>query len=152
MHTNFPCFAGGAASVLCEKSHADQPRDRRRVGVLFRGMPSPKLTDHFPKSLGELGWFDGENIFIEERYGGGEQARLFELAKELVSIRTNVIVANSSPAARAAMAATKTVPIVAIGEPVSDNLVTNWVRPETNVTGLSLERVAGNQRQATRNA
>ena len=125
---------------FCEKSYANQPNDPRRVGILFTGIPSslPGFKDQFRKSLAERGWVEGHNIIIEERYGEGKESRLLELAKELISVKTDVIVASSSLAARAAMAATKIIPIIAIGDPIGENLVTNRVRPEANVTGLSL--------------
>jgi putative ABC transport system substrate-binding protein len=125
---------------FCEKSYADRPDRVRRVGIVFTGIPSSLsgFKDQFRRSLAERGWVEGHNIIVEERYGEGKESRLLELAKELISVKTDVIIASSSPAARAAMAATKIIPIIAIGDPIGDNLVTNRMRPEANVTGLSL--------------
>jgi len=139
MHTIPLVFLLAVSLCLCENSEATQLKNPRRIGILVRGMPSPEFTDQFRKSLGEQGWIDGHNIIIEERFGEGRKGRLLELAKELVSIRTDVIVANSAPAARAVMAVTNTIPIIAIGgNPVADDLVANTLRPESNVTVLSL--------------
>ena len=99
---------------LSGTSYANQPNGSRRVGVLFRGMTSPEFTEQFRRTLGESGWIDGRNIIIEERSGEGRKKQLFELAKELISIKTDVIVVNSAPAAHAVLAFTNTIPIVAI--------------------------------------
>ena len=138
MHTIPLVFLFAVGLCLCENSEATQLKNPRRIGILFSGVPSSLsgLKDDFRKSLVERGWVEGHNIIIEERYGGGKEDRLFEIAKELVSIKTDVIVCNSTYAARAAMAATNIIPIIAIGYPVGDGLVTNPVKPEANVTGL----------------
>jgi putative ABC transport system substrate-binding protein len=123
---------------VCGKSYAVQRDDLRRVGMLFRGLPPPKFKDQFRKSLAERGWVEGRNIIIEERSGKGKKVRLEELARELINAKADVIIANSAPAARAAIVATKTLPIVVIGgNPVADGLVANAARPEANVTGVS---------------
>ena len=125
---------------LCvgEKSYAVQLNGVRHVGLLFRGVPPPEFKDQFRKSLSERGWIEGQNIIIEEQSGEGRKVRLPELAKELITAKTNVIVANSAPAARAAMVSTKTIPILVIGgNLVADGLVANTARPEANVTGVS---------------
>jgi len=123
---------------FCAQSYAVNVRDFRRVGVLFRGFPSPELQHQFRKSLSERGWVEGRNIIIEERYGEGKRGRLLNLAKEFIAIETDVIVVNGAPAARAARIATNTIPIVVIGgNPVADDLVANRLRPDGNVTGVS---------------
>jgi putative ABC transport system substrate-binding protein len=106
--------------------------------MLFRGIPRTELQEEFRNSLAQRGWVDGRNINIDGRAAEGRRGRLVKLARELISLKTNVLVTNSAPAARAAIIATKTIPIVTIGgNPVADELIVNPARPEANVTGLS---------------
>ena len=93
----------------------------------------------FRQGLNELGWEEGRNLGIEERFSDGDVARLPALADELVRRRVDVILASTSVATRAAKKATKTIPIVMVdvGDPVGTKLVTNLARPGGNVTGVS---------------
>jgi len=115
-----------------------------RIGYLtsgFREGPgsNPSL-DPFSQSLRELGYVEGRNVTLEIRYAEGRTERFAALAAELVSLKVDVLVAASTPAAVAAKQATSTIPIVmlAVGEPVQVKLVDSLARPGGNVTGLSL--------------
>jgi putative ABC transport system substrate-binding protein len=92
-------------------------------------------------ALRELGYIDGQNIAIEYRYAEGKQDRLPALAAELVRLKIDVmVVSGGEPTIRAAMNATKTIPIVMTGQgrdPVKAGLVENLARPGGNVTGLT---------------
>ena len=74
----------------------------------------------FRKALRELGYVESREIRIERRYSEGKDERLKDLATELVALKVDVIVTWGTPAARAAKAATKTIPIVtaALTDPV----------------------------------
>ena len=87
----------------------------------------------------ELGWIDGKTIQIHARYAGGVLDRLPELARELVALKVDVIVAPTVPASLAAREATSTIPIVMVetGNPVGAGLIESLARPGGNVTGLS---------------
>ena len=89
--------------------------------------------------MGELGYTEGRNIAIERKFAEGDADRLRALATELVERQVDVIVAFSTPAARAAKQATATIPIVAIAmaDPVEDELVASLARPGGNVTGTT---------------
>jgi putative ABC transport system substrate-binding protein len=93
----------------------------------------------FRQRLRELGWEEGRNLGIDERFSGGDAARLPVLAGELVQRKVDVILASTSAATRAAKKATKTIPIVMVdvGDPVATKLVTNLARPSGNVTGIA---------------
>jgi putative tryptophan/tyrosine transport system substrate-binding protein len=93
----------------------------------------------FSGRLRELGWIEGQNLTIESRHADGAYDRLPALAAELVSLRVDVIFANSAPAALAAKRTTTSVPIVfeTLGEPITAGLVTSLARPEGNLTGIS---------------
>lgn len=89
--------------------------------------------------LRELGYVDGKNIVIERRYAAGQVERLSTLAAELVRLKVDVLVSAPAGSALAARSATRTIPIVFIGEPdpVGTGLVASLARPGGNVTGLA---------------
>src|SRR3981081_873406 len=80
-----------------------------RVGVLS---PTSANTNAFLKRMRELGYVEGKNLMIEWRFADGKLERLPGLAAELVQLKVDVIVAQSSPAISAAQRATTTIPIV----------------------------------------
>ena len=115
-----------------------------RIGYLtsgFRELPgsNPGLAP-LSQGLRELGYVEGRNVTMEIRYAEGRTERFPALAAELVNLRVDVLVANSTPAALAAKQATSTIPIVMVnvGEPVEVKLVESLAHPGGNVTGLSL--------------
>ena len=84
---------------------------------------------------------EGQNVAIEFAWADGEYDRLPSLAGELVRRLTSLIIAQTSPAALAAKAATTTIPIVFVVafDPVEGGLVASLARSGGNVTGLSLQ-------------
>jgi putative ABC transport system substrate-binding protein len=108
------------------------------IGILYPGSPGPSPLIHaFQQGLRELGYVEGQNIRLEYRFAETRLERLFGLATELVDLNVNIIFAINSTAARAALQATKTIPIVFtwVANPLS--LVTNLARPAANITGLT---------------
>jgi putative ABC transport system substrate-binding protein len=89
--------------------------------------------------LRELGWEEGRNLAIEERFADGDVARLTALSEELVQRKVEIIVAATSAATRAAMRATKIIPIVMVdvGDPLASKFVASLARPGGNVTGTT---------------
>jgi putative ABC transport system substrate-binding protein len=101
---------------------------------------APHLPAAFRRGLGETGYIEARNAAIEYRFAENQHDRLPTLAADLVGRKLNVIVATGGGAAvLAAMAATKTIPIVFTtgGDPVHEGYVRSLNRPGGNVTGVS---------------
>src|SRR5215510_286589 len=136
----FVLAVGGAVA------QAQQPKSVPRIGFLSRDLhpadsraPAPLNLEAFRQGLRELGYIEGKNIVIEYRYAEGRFERLPALAEELVSLKVEIIVADTAAAARPAKKATSTIPIVMAGgsDPVQSGLVASFARPSGNVTGLT---------------
>ncbi|MDP2607157.1 MAG: ABC transporter substrate-binding protein [Deltaproteobacteria bacterium] len=102
-------------------------------------------------ALRERGYIEGQNTSIEYRYAEGRPDRAPELAAELVRLKVDIIVAaGGAPVVQAAKNATKTIPIVMVGQgsdPVEAGLVESLARPGGNVTGITnLTRELGGKR------
>lgn len=91
------------------------------------------------EGLRDLGYREGENVTLHERYADGKFERLPALAAELVQLGVEVILTQTTPAALAAKRATSTIPIVVVtsGDLVGAGVVPSLARPGGNVTGLS---------------
>jgi putative tryptophan/tyrosine transport system substrate-binding protein len=97
-------------------------------------------VEAFRLGLRELGYVEGQNILIEYRYAEGKQNRLPDLAADLVRLKVDIIVAQSTETVLAAKSATSTIPIVMTNsaDPIGSGLVASLARPGGNVTGMSL--------------
>jgi putative ABC transport system substrate-binding protein len=137
----FITLLGGAAVVWPFAAHAQQPSRVYRIGILETvpaGLNVANLAD-LRRGLQEHGYVEGRNLQIEYRSAEGRADQFPELAAELVRIGVDLIVTRGTPAAKAAKAATATIPVVmaAIGEPLGVGVVASLARPGGNVTGLS---------------
>jgi putative tryptophan/tyrosine transport system substrate-binding protein len=133
----FITLIGGAAGWPLVAS-AQQPRRLPRVGVLMGTSPPFPFANAFQRGLHALGYAEGQNIALEFRYTMGRSDRATELAAELVRLGVDVMVTHWTQATRAAIEATKSIPIVmVVGAPLQSGFVDSLARPSGNATGLS---------------
>jgi ABC-type uncharacterized transport system substrate-binding protein len=135
-------IVGGTAAFAAPlAAEAQQTRKLPRIGYLAPGyLESPDtqaILAALRQGLREHGYVEGQNIIIEYRAADGKMERLPRLATELVRLNVDVIVAPSTPLARAVQQATTTIPIVSpsLGDPVGDGFATSLARPGGNITG-----------------
>ena len=120
---------------------AQQPTKIPLIGFLSGSFPStsPARREAFRQGLRELGYVEGKNIVIEQRYADGKFDRLPALAAELVRLKVDIIVTAGPQSTRPAKQATSTIPIVMAldPDPVGNGFVASLARPGGNITGLS---------------
>jgi putative ABC transport system substrate-binding protein len=131
---------GSAAVAFPLVVRAQQPA-MPVIGVLSSQTSNSEATRlaALRQGLKETGFVEGQNASIDYRFADGDSDRLPMLAAELVRRQVNVLVANTTPPALAAKAATTTIPIVFVTgvDPAELGLVASFNRPGANVTGIT---------------
>ena len=133
-------FLAGAGILITSPLALAQPTKIPRIGYLAPSVPEEALfLKAFRDGLRELGYVEGQSIVIERRSTQGRLETLPALVQELVQLKVDVIVAPTTPVARAAMATTNTIPIVftIVSDPVGSGLVRSFAHPGGNVTGMT---------------
>jgi putative tryptophan/tyrosine transport system substrate-binding protein len=135
-------FGGAAAWPLAAR--AQRETKTPRIGILAPGRSVGAdaglvTLNSIVTGLRELGYIEGQNIAIERRFGEANGDHLREVAAELVTQGLDIIVALSTTAARPLKQATSVIPVVviAMADPVEDELVASLARPGGNVTGTT---------------
>jgi putative tryptophan/tyrosine transport system substrate-binding protein len=140
---DFITLLGGAAALPLG-ARAQQAGGMRRIGVLMPFTPDDPedqaRVSALQGGLKQLGWADGQNLRAEYRWYGGDADRARVMARELVELQPEVILAGATPAALALRQETRTIPIVFVGsaDPVGLGLAEGLARPGGNATGLSV--------------
>jgi putative tryptophan/tyrosine transport system substrate-binding protein len=139
----FITLISGAATGWPFVARAQQAGRVRHIGVLSiegeSGSQSMNPIGPFLQALRDLGWNDGRNIRVDARHFGGDSARAEKLAKELIELNPDVLLARGTLAATALRQYTLTIPIifVYVPDPVAAGFITNFARPSGNITGFT---------------
>src|SRR5271165_1833923 len=137
----FIAALGGVAAwpVLARAQQADR---MRRIGVLMAyAETDPQAQADFAafrQGLATLGWSEESNLRIDLRWSAGDINRAATLAKELVALQPDAILANTTPVTAAIQHETMAIPIVfvQVGDPVGSGFVDSLPRPGGNITGF----------------
>ena len=140
MHRRTFVFGGLASAVLPFEAGAQRSQKVVRIGWLSAGSAEidSSLVAGLRQGLKELGYAEGRNFVLEERYTAGRPEKLADAAAELVRTRPDAIVASGDQAALAAKNATAAIPVVVqVADALGTGLVANLARSGGNVTGVS---------------
>ena len=121
---------------------AQQPARARLVGVLMgfaESETSRALVGEFRGALANAGWKEGGNLRVELRWGGGDVERIGTTARELVALRPDAILAQTTPVASALARETHAIPIVfvTVSDPIGSGLAASLAHPGGNITGFT---------------
>ena len=132
---------GGAAWSLAV--HAQQLEQVRRIGMLMAdsGSAGQSQVTAFLKALTRLGWVEGSNLRTEVRWAAGDAETIPSFAKELVDLRPDTLVGQSTPVVIALAQATQAIPIVFlnVADPIGSGLVKSLSHPGGNLTGFTTD-------------
>ncbi len=137
----FITLVGGAAAIwplAVQAQQASRISKIFRVGVLAneKWPPLKGLQD----GLRDLGYVEGQNLELVQRYAEGQPARYAAFTAELVGLPVDIIITWGTPASLAAKDATVTIPIIMTsGDPIAVGLVPGLAQPHGNVTGFSTQ-------------
>jgi putative tryptophan/tyrosine transport system substrate-binding protein len=137
----FITLLGGAAAAWPLAARAQQPAKPARLGYIWIG---PKDSEHSTRDglrqgLRDLGYMEGRDYVLEERYAESQPDRLPDIIAELLQLKVALFLSPGVQVTRALMAATSTVPIIATTpDLLTSGFVTSLARPGGNVTGMSL--------------
>ena len=131
----------GAATILAGHAelHAELHTRKHRIGFLGPTtlVEYADRVEALREGLRRLGYVEGENFTIDQRWAEGKYERLPDLAAELVRSDVELILTWGTPATRAALAATTKIPLVTIvvADLLSTGLIQSLARPGGNLTG-----------------
>jgi putative tryptophan/tyrosine transport system substrate-binding protein len=139
----FITLLGGMAGTWPFAVRAQQSGQMRRLGVLMSVVENDpggvaEVAD-LRQGLAELGWVTDRNINIDFRWPGGDLDRAKALAKELVDLKPEVLLARSTPTTAALKRESDSIPIVFVNvtEPVEQGFVQSLAQPGGNITGFT---------------
>ena len=132
----------GTAAAWPLVARAQQPA-MRRIGVLMGGVETDALPQSFAaafvQGLKQLGWIAGQNVRIDIRWNPGTPALAKTYAAQLIGLKADVILADTTPNLEALRDATSSVPTVFIrvSDPVEQGFVASLTNPGGNLTGFT---------------
>jgi putative tryptophan/tyrosine transport system substrate-binding protein len=138
----FITLIGGAAAAWPLTVRSQQPAQMPRIGVLAgfaEDDPDSKARlAGFRQGLEKRGWSQDRNVRIDYRFAAGHSDQFSVLAKELIALHPDVILAQGTSVTATLQRETRTVPIVfvTVSDPIGSGFVANLARPGGNITGL----------------
>jgi putative ABC transport system substrate-binding protein len=133
---------GGAAAAWPLAARAQQPERMRRIGVLVASAEDESDIQArlagFRQGLEKLGWSQGRNVRIDTRFAAGMVDRYQLLAKELIALQPDVILAQAPLITAALQRESLAIPIVfvSVSDPIGPGFVASLARPGGNITGM----------------
>ncbi len=134
---------GGATVAWPLVARAQQSDRMRLIGVVMGSLKTDAAGQSrlatFRDALAKLGWMEGRNLRVEVFWGGADPALFTRYAADLVALRPEVILTDSSPSLDALRQQTHTIPIVfvSLADPVGQGFVASLAHPGGNITGFS---------------
>jgi putative ABC transport system substrate-binding protein len=138
----FITVLGGAAVAWPLSLHAQQGARKRRIGILMgyaESDPETKLRiAAFRAGLAKRGWSEGHNIQIDYRFSAATESQQTALAKELLALHPEVVLAHTTTVVAAVQRESQETPVVFVGvsDPIGSGFVTSLARPNANLTGV----------------
>jgi putative ABC transport system substrate-binding protein len=137
---------GLSLALAAQTVLAQGPAKQHRIAIVIPAAPVNSISETgvrawqaFFEELRRLGDVEGENLAIERYSGEGRPERYADLAREVVSRKPDLIVAANDATARAARAASGTIPIVWVGgDPIQAGFATSLAHPGGNITGVTV--------------
>ena len=134
-----------ALPLLCgalrARAQTSRPSAQRRIAFLYGGTSADTegLEKDFLAAMSRLGWVRDKNFAVERAFADRDAARLARLVEELIRMHVEVVLALGQSAPTAVARATRTVPIVFVGNflPLEQGLIDSYARPGRNVTGIA---------------
>jgi putative ABC transport system substrate-binding protein len=140
---DFITLLGGAAATWPFAARAQQPKGTRLIGVLM-GWPKTDLEAQaqvaaFREGLQGLGWTESRNIRFEYRWAELNPEAMQRFAKELIALKPDLILSQTTPSTIALLQHTRTIPIIfgVASDPIGSGFVAGVNRPGGNVTGFA---------------
>src|SRR5260370_15659217 len=137
---------GAAGAVWPFAARAQQTDRVRRVGVLMGiadDLEGQARIAVFRQAFQAMGWTEGRNIQLIYRWSAGDAVQARRFAKELLDLRSDVILVNSTPVAAAVKDTVRRTPtvFVQVSDPVAAGVVQSLARPGGSLTGLDRKSV-----------
>src|ERR1700693_4307372 len=133
--------AGGLLAVPLA-ARAQQPERMRRIGLLSfyaeNDAEGPRYIAKSQEALKQLGWAHGRSVQIDYRWAGADRDRFQRYATELVGLKPDLIVGQSTPAVAALLRATRAIPIVFVNvsDPIGSGFIESLAPPGGNINGF----------------
>jgi len=134
--------SAGATASVCRSVPLHAQDRTRQISVLMGiadDQEGQKRVAAFRQGLREVGWAEGRNVGFQYRWGAGDVDNIRAQATQLIALRPDLVLANSTIVATVLKQATQTIPIVfvQVADPVRDGLVKSLAHPGGNITGFT---------------